>query len=74
MSFIKETLETVQCDNCKTTYQDDNSGYAFWLDRNDAWECANEDGWTKEDNNHYCPKCHHYNDDDELIINSERTK
>lgn len=74
MSFIKEILETVQCDNCKTTYQDDNSGYAFWIDKNDAWECANNDGWTEENHYHYCPKCHDYNDEDEFIINSERTK
>jgi hypothetical protein len=48
MGFIKETLETVQCDNCKTTYQDENSGYGFWLDRNDAWESANDDvGWRQ---------------------------
>lgn len=74
MSFLKETLENVQCDNCKTTYQDESTGYAFWLDKNDAWECANEDGWTENSEKHYCPKCHDYNDEDELIINTERTK
>ena len=74
MSFIKETLETVQCDNCKTTYQDENSGYAFWIDRNDALECAINDGWIEENNKHYCKKCHNYNDEDELIIDTEKSK
>lgn len=74
MAFIKETLETVQCDNCKTDYQDENSGYGFWLDKNDAWESACDDGWTEDNGKHYCVKCHYYNDEDELIINSERNK
>lgn len=74
MSFLKETLETVQCDNCKTTYQDESTGYAFWIDKNDAWECANGDGWIEDNEKHYCLKCHDYNDEDELIINTERTK
>ena len=74
MSFIEEKLQTVQCDNCKDTYQDDDSGYAFWMNPNDAWECANDDGWTEEDDKHYCSNCFEYNDDDELIINEKRTK
>ncbi len=73
MGFIKEVLFTVQCDNCHEDYHDDNSGYGFWLDKDDAWEAANDDGWTEENKSHYCPQCHHYNDDDQLIINTERT-
>ena len=72
MSFIKEELQNVQCDNCQDTYQDDDSGYTWWMDPNDAWESANNDGWTEDNEKHYCPKCHHYNDEDELIINTER--
>lgn len=74
MSFIEEKLQTVQCDNCKDAYQNEDSGYAWWMDPNDAWEDANNEGWTEENSKHYCKKCHHYNDEDELIINSERTK
>lgn len=74
MSFIEEKLQTVQCDNCEDTYQDDDSGYGFWMDPNDGWESANNDGWTEEDGKHYCSKCHTYNDEDELIINSGRKK
>ena len=74
MSFIKEELQTVQCDNCQDTYQDDDSGYAWWMDPNDAWESSNNDGWTEDNEKHYCPKCHDYNDEDELIVNKSRTK
>ncbi len=78
MSFIEEKLVTIQCDNCKDTYQDEDSGYGFWLDSCDAWESANNDGWTSDfeekNKKHYCPRCHHYNDEDELIINRERTR
>lgn len=74
MAYLQETLETIECDNCKNTYQDENSGYGFWLDKNDAMEAARDDGWTEENEKHYCPKCHHYNHEDKLLINSERTK
>ena len=78
MSFIEEKLVTIQCDNCKQTYQDEDSGYAFWLDPSDAWESANNDGWDSDFENkntkHYCPRCHHYNDEDDLIINKDRFK
>lgn len=74
MSLIEEKLYTIQCDNCKDAYQDDDSGFGWWMDYSDAWEKANNDGWTLEEDKHYCDKCHHYNDEDELIINSERTK
>ena len=30
------------------------------------------DCFEKDNEKHYCPKCHHYNDEDELIINKER--
>lgn len=69
MSVVKETLYTVKCDNCQKQYQSDDFG--FWLDKNDALECAQEDGWTKEKNKHYCSKCHHYNNEDELIIKNK---
>lgn len=74
MAFIKETLEALQCDNCKDTYQNENSGFSFWLDRNEAWENADVDGWAEDGDKHYCASCHTYNDDDELLIASERFK
>lgn len=78
MSFIEEKLVTIQCDNCKDTYQDEDTGYGFWVDPGDAWEAANNDGWDsnfdRDNPIHYCPKCHDYNDDDELIIKTERKK
>lgn len=77
MGFVKQELVTIQCDNCKDSYQDEDSGYGFWINKDDAWQCADDDGWTsdfeKDNEKHYCQKCHHYNDEDELIINTERT-
>lgn len=72
MAIVKEELVTIGCDNCKTTYQDEDTGYGFWLQESDAWESANNDGWTYEVDKHYCPKCHHYDEDDQLVIKNKK--
>ena len=72
MSFIKVELNGVKCDNCATIYQNDDTGIAFTHEEGDIWEKANQDGWSmSEDRNcskQYCSKCHHYNEDDEMVI------
>lgn len=74
MSFIEEILKTVQCDNCKVHYEDENSGYGFWINEQDAWECANNDGWTEENNMHYCNDCYVYDNNDKLILKLIQTR
>lgn len=68
MSFVKKELQTVQCDNCGVNYQDEDTGYAFWMDAGSAWEAANNDGWTYEDDKHYCSNCHYYTVNDDLVL------
>ena len=70
MAQVEQILYTVECDNCRENYQSDDFG--FWLEYEMALEKAVEDGWTEEEGNHYCKKCHHYDDEDELIINTKR--
>ncbi len=65
----------LECDNCKEDYSND-SGFSIFIDKESAIEDASEDGWdTHHDSEkHYCDECHHYNDNDEFILNIERTK
>lgn len=77
MGIITQELYTVQCDNCKEVYSDGESGIGFWMHKSDDWEYANDDGWTIDltdlkNEKHYCDLCHHYDDEDVLIINNER--
>lgn len=72
MGYISEKLFTIECDNCKEIYCDEYSGFAYWLDKTSALESASNNGWIQEEENHYCNKCHSYNDDDEILIDLNR--
>ena len=72
MSVEKVQMFTVICDNCKES-ADEGTDYSCWNDENGAKDVAMEAGFIADNDNHYCPKCYHYNDEDELIINTERT-
>jgi hypothetical protein len=73
MSVKKVEMYTVVCDNCGVS-ADEGTEYSCWNDENYAKDVAMESGFIKEDNNHYCPKCYSYGDDDELIIDESRKK
>ena len=73
MSIEKITMFTVICDNCKES-ADEGSDYCAWNDENNAKEVAMNSGFINDNGNDYCVNCYSYNDEDELIINTERTK
>lgn len=64
------TLEMygVECDNCKEDYIDDRTGFCAWNDAELAHESADGDGWYTDDLKHYCPKCFHIDDNDNLVL------
>ena len=62
------------CDNCGTEYYNDHHGWAAMNDRNGIWELMDNDDWIEDDGKHYCPDCFTHDDEDNLIINTERTK
>lgn len=71
MAIESKTMFTVQCDCCGLNYMDDNSGFAFWHDSDDAWQYAADEGWIKnavesehDDYQHFCSDCFTINDDD----------
>lgn len=70
--MIKElTMYTVVCDNCAI---DCNEGeeYSGWSEEWYAEEIADNCGWLKQDDCHYCEPCWNYDDDDNIIINKAR--
>lgn len=58
----------IDCDNCGESYDGGYSGFAYWADASTTIECASDNGWHQEGEKHYCPNCHSFNDEDELII------
>ena len=73
MGFTKQEVVGIECDNCKEYYINEDSGFSVWAYESDAMADASNKGWIEENGKHYCDKCFHYNDEDELIINAERT-
>jgi hypothetical protein len=66
--IIEEIYYAVQCDNCKKKCGNDDGDYEFWNEESYSEDCAIEAGWHKEGYEHYCPDCHSFNDEDELVI------
>lgn len=65
----------LDCDNCKETFEA-YSGYSIFVDEGTIKEQASQSGWEM---NHksgkcFCDKCHHYNDNDEFVLNEARRK
>lgn len=74
MSFIKEEFTAIQCDNCKEFYEN-TDGASFFPDENSAKEESTNWGeFIEHEGNHYCSECAKTDDEDNLIINTERTK
>lgn len=71
MAIEKVEMYTVVCDNCKLDIGTD-AEYSYWNDKLYAETSAMESDWLKEEDNHYCPDCFEYDDNDNLIIKTER--
>lgn len=72
-----EKVECVMlnCDNCKEHYESGN-GFAIFADEAAMIETASDDEWEMhhESGKHFCDKCHHYDENDEFVLNTNRTK
>lgn len=80
MGIEKEECYVMSCDNCKESYQEHHSGYSLFIDEAQLHESA-EDWFIDTDPRNdskgeicLCEKCHHFNDEDVLIIHHERFK
>lgn len=65
--IIEETFFAIECDVCKEQAEN-YEGHSFWADKNTTEDNANDSGWHIDGDKHYCPECHSFDDDDNLII------
>lgn len=61
----------IECDNCGEIFED-GSGFSIFVDNDNAH--PQDHDWYCEGGKHYCPECHTLDDEDNLIINDDRTK
>jgi len=66
--MIKEVkMYTIVCDNCgKDVCEGDE--FSGWNDKSYVEDIRDNADWVKIDDKHYCTDCHHYDDNDELVI------
>lgn len=63
--LIKEYFYNIECDCCKTLADD-----SLWCaDPEGAKEVADDNSWRTLGGKHYCPKCWHYDDNDNVCTN-----
>lgn len=66
--MIKQVVMfTVVCDNCGADVND-GAEYSCWNNESYVEEIASESNWIKDGDRHYCPDCHSFDDEDNLII------
>ena len=58
---------TIICDGCK---KDICEGTEFCGFNDVEAACLDESEWITIEDNHYCPDCYHYDDNDNLVIPS----
>jgi len=64
--LIEETFYAIECDVCKAQAENEE-GHTFWADETTSKENAKESEWHEEEDKHYCPKCHSFDDEDNLV-------
>lgn len=59
------------CDGCKEEWTDGE--YSCWNEEGFLEDCLEETGWhITDDGKTYCPNCHRFDDDDDLVLTFER--
>lgn len=64
-------MYVANCDNCKIDCE-----YGEWScvgDESTAEEWARDAEWHTDGVNHYCPNCWSYDDNDQIVIDTQRT-
>lgn len=63
MAIIEKTFYAVVCDGCGQELEEDYYDNEKWTE-----ELAEDAGWLVIRGKHYCEDCHHYGDNNELIL------
>jgi hypothetical protein len=70
--MIKEIeMYTVICDGCGKD-SNEHAPYAAWGCKQHALDIAMEADYLIEGDEHYCPDCYEYDDEDNLILHNKK--
>ena len=67
MAIEKVEMYTVSCDNCGEDFKE------AYADENSAEEIALKSDWIKNRDDHFCPDCWLYDENDNLIIKNKNS-
>lgn len=62
----------IKCDGCGKQFIDESTGWMGFTEKDQISDAAQDCGWKYKDNKDFCPDCHAYDDDGELIILTEK--
>jgi hypothetical protein len=74
------TMYSAKCDNCLEGFEAEHTGYCAFVDKESCRDemVNHETGWIEQEvngrNKHYCPECYIFDDNDKLMLNSDRKK
>lgn len=66
--IIEKTFYILKCDGCGKELEDEAEEFAWTDDKNATEDVAVEGDWMCIRGKHFCPDCHHYDDDDNLVL------
>lgn len=70
MPIKKEQCIIITCDCCGELLE--HNGYSLFVDENDANSSAECADWIEDNGKYYCPSCYKIDDDDNIIIESNK--
>lgn len=66
--IIEKTFYSLKCDGCGKELEDEAEEYAWMDDERAAEDVAAGNDWMSIRGKHFCSDCHHYDDDDNLVL------
>jgi len=64
-------MYTIFCDGCGADINEDGD-YAGWSTIDPSLDTCDDEGWFIGESVHYCPNCHEYDDNDNLILKPKK--
>jgi len=65
--IYEEIMYGIKCNRCHEIFENSES-YTVAVDKDDFEAEATEDGWHKDGDAHYCPKCYMVDENDVIVV------
>ena len=66
--IFERKMYSCQCDICGKEWRDEDTGFVAFTDEVHLKEEVMNCNWHSEFDVQYCPSCHYFDDDDNLIV------